>query len=406
MSASDLAISVRGLSKAYVIHHNQERRNTLAETVLHRLRDPFRRSERETFWALKDVSFDVKKGEIIGVIGRNGAGKSTLLKIMSRITEPTRGEIDLYGRIGSLLEVGTGFHPELTGRENVYLNGSILGMRRSDITKQFDAIVGFAGIEKFIDTPVKRYSSGMYVRLAFAVAAHLESDILIIDEALAVGDAEFQAKCLGKMRQVSEYGGKTVVFVSHNLAAIRQLCTCALLLKDGNLAMHGSTDAVAERYLTMNSARRKMDRQLPQETTGFTAVQIVDANGKPIAAIAPETSAFVELRLRVTEGFGVTAGFTLYNRADIPLFLSNLADSSVSLNLGEQTFRVRLPAELLQPGTYRIEGAVWDSVKVYHQEDDLHRFEVMPSKGHDMHGRWSVAHFVLRAPWSLHISEQ
>src|SRR5881392_2128830 len=185
MSNSDIAVAVRGLSKSYTIAHNQEKHSTFAEAVLHRMKRPFERAERETFWALKDVEFDIKKGDVVGIIGRNGAGKSTLLKILSRITEPTAGEIDLYGRIGSLLEVGTGFHQELTGRENVYLNGAILGMRRREIDKQFDAIVDFAGVEKFLDTPVKRYSSGMYVRLAFAVAAHLNPDILLIDEVLA-----------------------------------------------------------------------------------------------------------------------------------------------------------------------------------------------------------------------------
>ena len=197
-----ISISVRGLSKSYTITHNEVKHSTLTETLLHRFRHPFAKRETETFWALQDVSFDIKRGDVVGVIGRNGAGKSTLLKILSQITEPTSGEIDLFGRVGSLLEVGTGFHPELTGRENIYLNGAILGMRRAEISKQFSAIVEFAGVEKFLDTPVKRYSSGMYVRLAFAVAAHLHPEILIVDEVLAVGDSEFQRKCLDKMKDV------------------------------------------------------------------------------------------------------------------------------------------------------------------------------------------------------------
>src|SRR4051794_37460451 len=212
MSSGDIAVSVRGLSKAYTIAHNAERQVTLAEQMLQRLRNPFKRAQTETFWALKDVDFDIKKGDVVGIIGRNGAGKSTLLKVLSRITQPTAGEIDLYGRVGSLLEVGTGFHPELTGRENIYLNGAILGMSRREIDREFDAIVEFAGIEQFLDTPVKRYSSGMYVRLAFAVAAHLDPEILIIDEVLAVGDLEFQNKCLGKMKDVAT-SGRTVLFV-------------------------------------------------------------------------------------------------------------------------------------------------------------------------------------------------
>ena len=248
-AACDIAMSVRGLSKAYSIAHNQERHITLAETVLAWAKNPLRRAERETFWALKDVSFDVKKGDVVGIIGRNGAGKSTLLKVLSRITEPTVGEIDLYGRVGSLLEVGTGFHPELTGRENIYLNGAILGMRRKEIDREFDAIVDFAGIEQFLDTPVKRYSSGMYVRLAFAVAAHLDPEILIIDEVLAVGDLEFQNKCLGKMKDVAT-SGRTVLFVSHNMAAVNNLCSTAMLLDKGRIIAHGQTQEVIAAHMT------------------------------------------------------------------------------------------------------------------------------------------------------------
>jgi lipopolysaccharide transport system ATP-binding protein len=245
---TDIAVSVRNLSKAYTIAHDQEKHITLAETILSRLKNPLRRPRTETFWALNDVSFDIKKGDVVGIIGRNGAGKSTLLKILSRITEPTAGHVELFGRVGSLLEVGTGFHPELTGRENVFLNGAILGMSKAEIRSQFDAIVDFAGVEKFLDTPVKRYSSGMYVRLAFAVAAHLNSEILIIDEVLAVGDAEFQKRCLGKMRDLSS-GGRTVLFVSHNVAAIRSLCSHAIMLKAGAVIEAGKVEDVVERYL-------------------------------------------------------------------------------------------------------------------------------------------------------------
>src|SRR6476469_2804668 len=208
----ELAISIRNLSKAYSVAHNAVRHSTLAEALIHKARHPFQRVEAETFWALRDVGFDVFSGDVIGIIGRNGAGKSTLLKILSRITDPTRGSVDMFGRVGSLLEVGTGFHPELTGRENIFLNGTILGMSRREVARQFDAIVDFAGVEKFLDTPVKRYSSGMYVRLAFAVAAHLDPEIMIVDELLAVGDAEFQKKCLNKMGEVSKGQGRTVLF--------------------------------------------------------------------------------------------------------------------------------------------------------------------------------------------------
>ncbi|MBC8140048.1 MAG: ABC transporter ATP-binding protein, partial [Armatimonadetes bacterium] len=221
---------------------------TLAESLLSALKGGTKTSYTE-FWANRGISFDLHDGDIVGVVGRNGAGKSTLLKLLSRITEPTEGEIDLYGRVGSLLEVGTGFHPELTGRENVYLNGAILGMTRPEIAKQFDNIVEFAEVEAFLDTPVKRYSSGMYVRLAFAVAAHLNPEILIVDEVLAVGDAQFQRKCLGKMQDVAQEGGRTVLFVSHNMAAVRALCNRALFLKNGQLTMDDSTDAVTALYV-------------------------------------------------------------------------------------------------------------------------------------------------------------
>jgi lipopolysaccharide transport system ATP-binding protein len=248
MSSKDLAISVRGLSKCYAISHNATRHSTLAEELLHRIRRPLQRSSKETFWALRDLSFDIRQGEVVGIIGRNGAGKSTLLKILSQITEPTRGEVDLYGRVGSLLEVGTGFHPELTGRENIYLNGAILGMRKREIDCAFDAIVDFAGVEQFLDTPVKRYSTGMYVRLAFAVAAHLNAEILLVDEVLAVGDAEFQKKCLGKMRDVA-HSGRTVLFVSHNMAAVATLCTKGIYLQDGQLKLQGTPRETIAGYL-------------------------------------------------------------------------------------------------------------------------------------------------------------
>ncbi len=246
-AAGDVAVSVRGVSKSYSIAKNAVQHSTIGEALMHKLKNPLTKTERETFWALNDVSFDIQKGDVVGIIGRNGAGKSTLLKILSRITEPTHGKIDLYGRVGSLLEVGTGFHPELTGRENVYLNGAILGMKKSEIARQFDAIVDFSGTEQFLDTPVKRYSSGMYVRLAFAVAAHLNPEILVVDEVLAVGDAEFQKKCLGKMHDVAE-SGRTVLLVSHNMAAIRQLCSAAVLLKSGRVEYSGDTATCIELY--------------------------------------------------------------------------------------------------------------------------------------------------------------
>jgi lipopolysaccharide transport system ATP-binding protein len=257
---SNIVISVENVTKAYRL--GQIGGGTLREDFsrwwakLRRQPDPLlkigeerhARKVGEQFWALGNVSFDVKQGEVLGVIGRNGAGKSTLLKILSQVTMPTSGQIKIKGRIASLLEVGTGFHPELTGRENIFLNGAILGMTKAEIRRKFDEIVAFSGVEQFIDTPVKRYSSGMYVRLAFAVAAHLEPEILIIDEVLAVGDAEFQKKCLGKMQDVSQREGRTVLFVSHNMSAVRSLCNRAVLLADGKVVASGTANAMTDRY--------------------------------------------------------------------------------------------------------------------------------------------------------------
>jgi len=246
--SKDIAVAVRGVSKEYRLTRTATKPATLAEALLARLRRPFQRENHETFFALKKVEFEIQRGDVVGIIGRNGAGKSTLLKILSRITEPTTGEIDLYGRVGSLLEVGTGFHPELTGRENIFLNGAILGMGKAEIRKQFDAIVDFAGVERFLEAPVKRYSSGMYVRLAFAVAAHLQTEILIVDEVLAVGDAEFQKKCLGKMQEVSSDGGRTVIFVSHNMAAVQHLCRKAVVMERGESYGPCEVEEAVRRY--------------------------------------------------------------------------------------------------------------------------------------------------------------
>jgi lipopolysaccharide transport system ATP-binding protein len=246
--STDNAVSVSGLSKAYRIARNAKNRPSRAtEAMVERLKHPLRRTEYETFEALSDIEFEIPWGQAVGIIGRNGAGKSTLLKVLTRITAPTTGRIELGGRVGSLLEVGTGFHPELTGRENIFLNGTLLGMRRKEIRRQFDEIVDFSGVEKFLDTPVKRYSSGMYVRLAFAVAAHLETEILAIDEVLAVGDAEFQRKSLAKMRDVAK-DGRTVLYVSHQMQTVTALCTSALFLESGRMTYHGDVDTALNRY--------------------------------------------------------------------------------------------------------------------------------------------------------------
>jgi lipopolysaccharide transport system ATP-binding protein len=272
--SSDIAISVDNLSKSYLIGHNSakaERYTALRDVIAHNASNLARKTsdmlhgrtivqgdEVEEFWALKDVCFEVKQGESVGIIGRNGAGKSTLLKILSRITEPTAGRIQIAGRVASLLEVGTGFHPELSGRENIFLNGAILGMSRSEIQRKFDEIVAFAEVEKFLDTPVKRYSSGMYVRLAFAVAAHLEPEILVVDEVLAVGDIQFQQKCLGKMGDVAQEG-RTVLFVSHNMAAIQTLCHKAMIISEGKNSLLGPSTEIIQNYLSVVSNHSKLE---------------------------------------------------------------------------------------------------------------------------------------------------
>ncbi len=299
---SNIAISVERLSKQYHIGGNQNRRyRTFRDSLADALASPFRRAGKllrgqaagvsgldETIWALNNVSFDVKWGEVVGVIGRNGAGKSTLLKILSRITEPTRGYADIYGRVGSLLEVGTGFHPELTGKENIYLNGAILGMSRAEIEKKFDEIVAFAEVEKFINTPVKHYSSGMGLRLGFAVAAHLEPEILVIDEVLAVGDAAFQKKCLGKMGEVAREG-RTVLFVSHNMAAISALCTKGMLLNSGQVMGIGDVADVISQYMDMGASNTSIPLAQRTDRRGngrirFTDVTFLDENGKVVSS--------------------------------------------------------------------------------------------------------------------------
>jgi lipopolysaccharide transport system ATP-binding protein len=283
------AISVEGIGKLYQLAHQSNRHTSFREALTSAVLAPVRRfrqlsgtdSSMEDFWALKDVTFAVQPGEVVGIVGRNGAGKSTLLKILSRIAEPTEGRAVLRGRVASLLEVGTGFHPELSGRENIYLNGSILGMKRREIAAKFDDIVAFAEVEKFLDTPVKRYSSGMYVRLAFAVAAHLEPEILIVDEVLAVGDAEFQKRCLGKMREISEGGDRTVLFVSHNMAAVSALCSRAILLSNGSLTADGSPAEVIQDYL------------IPASFDAGAGIDLRSASGRP----AGKKALFESLRI-------------------------------------------------------------------------------------------------------------
>ncbi|HMF49192.1 MAG TPA: ABC transporter ATP-binding protein [Candidatus Saccharimonadales bacterium] len=292
----DTVINVEELGKQYFIDHQRAKGDDLRHAIQAALQAPFRRQQwrgvrkiKEEFWALRDVSFSINQGEAVGIVGRNGAGKSTLLKLLSRITEPTTGKIRYKGRVSSLLEVGTGFHPELTGRENIFLNAAILGMRRSDIARRFDEIVAFSEVEQFLDTPVKRYSSGMYVRLAFGVAAHLEPDILLVDEVLAVGDAAFQKKCLGKMGNVVQEG-RTVLFVSHNMAAIASLCTRALLIEGGRLELSSSPQTVIEKYLSKSRANAGVSLLERKDRKGngrlrFTGVSILNDRMESIETV-------------------------------------------------------------------------------------------------------------------------
>jgi lipopolysaccharide transport system ATP-binding protein len=299
---SDVAIQIENLGKMYRIGGKQERYRTLRDSITDAVSAPFKRARsllrgqaygaaglEETIWALHDVSFEVKHGEVVGIIGRNGAGKSTLLKILSRITEPTEGHVDVYGRVGALLEVGTGFHLELTGRENIYLNGAILGMSRAEINRRFDEIVDFAEVEKFIDTPVKHYSSGMGLRLGFAVAAHLEPEILVVDEVLAVGDTAFQRKCVGKMGQVAGEG-RTVLFVSHNMAAVNNLCTRAVLLNSGQIDTIGAVDEVINDYIQsstqgLENAVYDLERGEGNNSLRFSRIALLDRHNQPVYSI-------------------------------------------------------------------------------------------------------------------------
>jgi lipopolysaccharide transport system ATP-binding protein len=308
---SNYAIQVKNLGKMYRIGGKQQSYDTFREIISRAALSPFRKIRdlargqsyaaaglHEEIWALKDVTFDVKHGEVVGIIGRNGAGKSTLLKILSRITDPSAGYADIYGRVGALLEVGTGFHPELTGRENVYLNGAILGMSRRDIDQKFDEIVDFAGVEKFIDTPVKHYSSGMGLRLGFAVAAHLEPEILVVDEVLAVGDAEFQKKCLGKMSDVA-LEGRTVLFVSHNLGAVSAICERSILLEYGQIIFDDISDNTIQEYLTTGSKNTADLRDMPRhEGTGdvrFTSIRLTNSDNTDIDIAASGHPLILEL---------------------------------------------------------------------------------------------------------------
>lgn len=359
---SDIVIKAESLSKLYHLGELHKLTNSFRERILNIFQKSHKREKDEIIWALKDVSFEIKRGGVLGIIGRNGAGKSTLLKILSRITRPTEGKAWINGRIGSLLEVGTGFHPELTGRENIFLNGAILGMRKAEVVRKFDEIVTFAEIEKFIDTPVKRYSSGMYVRLAFAVAAHLEPEILLVDEVLAVGDVMFQKKCLGKMEDVTKEG-RTVLFVSHNLSAVKKLCDNAILLNSGRIEFKGPADKCVEVYLQDNNftGTTEVDttRCKRPENLGkyfrFSRVRLLSAAGCEIGVGEPFT---VELQFQSLEtNRDVALGIAINTLDTIRIFDYRSTDVYApikSLPPGEYTVRINIDNNLLMPGDYTI----------------------------------------------------
>jgi lipopolysaccharide transport system ATP-binding protein len=360
-------IKVESLGKRYRMGARRNAYATLRERIMSAARAPFKassgRARRETFWALRDISFEVRPGEIVGIIGRNGAGKSTLLKILSRITAPTEGRVEMHGRVSSLLEVGTGFHPELTGRENVYLNGAILGMRSAEIKRRFDEIVRFAEVERFINTPVKHYSSGMYTRLAFAVAAHLEPEILLIDEALAVGDAEFQKKCLGKMSEAAR-AGRTVLFVSHNMAAVEKLCQRGVLLEQGQIKYTGSQTEAIARYLTGLQANAADLRDRTDRTgTGLmriVAIEVRDSQDRPLEIVASGQDVDIYLHYEASPGFqdaNVVAGLGVSTQLGVPVFLQHnrLTQDSWGASLPQRgAFVCRLRRLPLPPSTYRL----------------------------------------------------
>jgi len=389
----DTVIKIENLSKKYVIRHQKHRSYTTlremitesAEKMGGKLFSPFSSNHKsaptqEEFWALKDVSFEVKRGERIGIIGRNGAGKTTLLKILSRITEPTAGRVKIKGRVASLLEVGTGFHPELTGRENIFLNGAILGMIRSEIKKKFDEIVAFAEIEKFLDTPVKRYSSGMYVRLAFAVAAHLDPEILIVDEVLSVGDAAFQKKCLGKMGEVGEEG-RTVLFVSHNMGAVSSMCSRAILLAKGGVVTEGSTDNVIAKYMDAVGARNPFfeGKKKPDRVAWIESVCLVNREGQKTDTFSMAEDLIIEYRISIKEESLLTLGVQINELNGSSVYFCPNTDTPYRLPSlsGVYKVRVRFSPLMLVPGRYEIWSVFINHNHIKEREDIYLGFEMI-----------------------------
>jgi lipopolysaccharide transport system ATP-binding protein len=414
---TDTIIEVENLGKRYVLDHQQERekytalRDVIAQGVKSALKGfgGKKTETKEEFWALKDVSFEVKRGEVVGIIGRNGAGKSTLLKILSRITEPTTGRVRLKGRVASLLEVGTGFHPELTGRENIYLNGAVLGMMRQEIDRKFDEIVAFAEVEKFLDTPVKRYSSGMYVRLAFAVAAHLEPEILVVDEVLAVGDAAFQKKCLGKMGDVASKEGRTVLFVSHNMAAVQSLCQKGIWLNDGQVVRFGDVTQVTSDYLQVgytNTLEKVWDDF--ESAPGNDKVKV-----RRVAVCPDQTDSLDNITVAtpiklIFECWNFLANsylnlsVVIYNLEEVCIF--NTVSSSHNFSQGLIRGIFYIPGNLLNDGIYKIRLLVVQDTSIPLLDiSDILTFEVKDiSRQGSWYGKWLGA-IRPQLDWSLEL---
>lgn len=387
-------IRVENISKLYRIGNREAAYDTLRESIVQAVRAPFERLRRrngkrnyETLWALKDVSFEVAVGEVVGFIGRNGAGKSTLLKVLSRITEPTTGRAELFGRVASLLEVGTGFHPELSGRENIFLNGAILGMSRAEINRKFDQIVAFAELEKFLDTPVKRYSSGMYMRLAFAVASHLEPEILIIDEVLAVGDATFQKKCLGKLDEVAKEG-RTVLFVSHNMVAVQSLCSRAFWLDKGEIQNQGPAKEVISQYLKMSLAVRaeqkwdNINTAPGNEQVRIHRACVFPADGLLAEPINVSTPVVIEFEYwNLVPGAHLNLSVVISTEEGYPIFNTGSGREAVwhgkPFPAGLFRSRFHIPGDLLNDGTHRVHlYVVKDQTVVIYDTADIIIFDV------------------------------
>lgn len=392
---TDIAIHVEKLSKKYKLGAMYERQDTLRDLLVSTFRSPFRKKEKredQTLWALKDISFDIDRGSVVGIVGRNGAGKSTLLKVLSRVTDPTSGIGEIRGRVGSLLEVGTGFHPELTGRENIFLNGAILGMKRTEIEKKYDEIVEFSEVSKFIDTPVKRYSSGMYLRLAFAVAAHLEPDILVVDEVLAVGDAEFQRKCLGKMSDVAEQG-RTVLFVSHNMSAILRLTSETLVMEKGKIVKRAPSNEAVDYYLSSGFAEtgeRVWDRdEIPENSAPFLpkVLRIRNEQGQIVNTIRSTEKMSIEFEYELEEAItGLRVGYYLMSSRGEFVFTTfdtdepQMYDRFLARDKGHYISRCEIPADTFNDGRF-IVGINASTYRIhrYFQDERAISFNVDPA---------------------------